>query len=277
MSKSAPEITGHYVLVDSTRIYYDECGSGPTIVCIHTADACSLQFMYFLPEIAKKGLRGIAIDLPGHGKSYPHSWEPFRKMHDYSEFVWKFIKLVCPDEKPIVCGCSVGGSMTFEIACHHSRDMRAGIALEGTAHVDDPKQWCNFTANLENPAWCPNWRAIYERAGSSSLYEASGDKFKEWRWQHRYRAQEIGAGDLQCWVDHDVRDKLKNISCPLMAFKGEVDYWVPEDTLDYIVSSVPNGLAEKKIGPRMGHYPHFEKPEALADIIVEFLKRRAVI
>lgn len=277
MSYTINDITGHYADVDGTRAYYEEVGEGPTIVLCHTADACSLQHMYFLPELANRGLRAVAIDLPGHGKSYPKNWQPIRKMHEYAEFVWKLAKAACPNEKPIIGGASVGGSMTLDITCHHSDDMLAAIALECTAHVDDPKQWCNFVGDLEDPAWCPGWRAIYERAGSSSLYNITGDKLTEWRWQHRYRAQEAGSADLQCWVDHDVRGKLGNVSCPLMVFKGEADYWVPEETLDYIVSEVPNGLAEKVVGPKMGHYPHFESPSELADIAVGFLKRRGVL
>ena len=92
--------------------------------------------------------------------------------------------------------------MTLDITCHHSADMLAAIALECTSHVDDPKQWCNFTHDLEDPAWCPGWRTLYERAGSSSLYNLPPAQLVEWRWQHRYRAQEAGAADLQCRIDH---------------------------------------------------------------------------
>jgi pimeloyl-ACP methyl ester carboxylesterase len=226
--------------------------------------------------MARRGFRAIAIDLPGHGKSYPINWQPTRTMHDYAEFVWKFAEAVCPSDKPIICGSSIGGSMTVDIACHHSRDMRAALALEGGPYAAG-EQWASYCKWLEHPHAMPGWRDVMERAACSSLYEPPPERVRELRWQHRFCGQEIATGDLQCWVNHDVRDKLENISCPILAFKGEADYWVPEEMLDSIVSGVPNGLAEKATGARMGHYPMFEEPEALADILVEFLKRRKVI
>jgi pimeloyl-ACP methyl ester carboxylesterase len=31
------------------------------------------------------------------------------------------------------------------------------------------------------------------------------------------------------------------------------------------------------VGAKMGHYPMFEQPESLADIVVDFLRRRNVV
>jgi pimeloyl-ACP methyl ester carboxylesterase len=82
-------------MVDGTRIYYEECGDGMPLFCVHTAGACSIEYYQFRPIMADQGFWAIAVDLPGHGKSYPVSWEPFRVMHDYAEFVWKIIEAVC--------------------------------------------------------------------------------------------------------------------------------------------------------------------------------------
>ena len=122
------EITGHYVVVDKTRIYYEECGEGIPLVCIHSAGACSLLFLNFLPIMAKNSFRAIAIDLPGHGKSLPVNWQPFRVMHDYAEFAWKIIKTIVTGEKPLVAGVATGGDIVLDLVCHHSEDMRAVIA-----------------------------------------------------------------------------------------------------------------------------------------------------
>lgn len=276
MSDAKYELTGHYVNVEGTRIYYDECGAGPTMICIHTANACSIEYYRFLPEMAKRGIRAIALDLPGHGKSYPINWQPVRVMHEYAEFVWKFAKLVCPDDKPIIMGSSIGGHMTTDIACHHSEEMRAALACEGGPYADN-EVYCKYCDMWEHPHAMPSWRDIIERAAESSMYDPTPEKITELRWQHRYCPQEIGTGDLQCWVNHGVMDLLKNVKCPIMAFKGEADYWVPEDMLDATVKGVPNGLAEKVIGPKMGHYPMFEQPAALAGICFDFLKRKNCI
>jgi pimeloyl-ACP methyl ester carboxylesterase len=266
------EIIGHYVSVDGTRIYYEECGEGVPLFCIHTAGACSIEYYEFLPIMAERGFRAIAVDLPGHGKSYPVNGEPFRVMHEYAEFVWQIINVVC-DDKPVVVGCSIGGNMVTDLACHHSEEMHAALALEGAAFTPTFPN-----VNLyEHPHACPSWRDLMERAADASLYRPiSEERRQEVRWMHRYAPQEIATGDLQCWVNHDVRDKLDQVSCPLLIFKGEADYYLPEQLLDDTVAGVRDGLAEKVVGKEMGHYPMFEQPGKLADICLDFLTRHEV-
>lgn len=268
------DITGHYAVVDGTRVYYEECGEGIPLFCIHTAGACSIEYYEFLPEMASRGFRAIAIDQPGHGKSYPVGWEPFRNMHDYAEFVWRMAETICGDEKPIILGCSIGGDMTVDLACHHSDQMLAALVLEGAAHTPtfpDIKIY-------EDPHACPGWRDMMERAAISSMYyPTTEEKVIETRWMHRYAPQEVAVADLECWATHDVRDKLVDITCPTLIFKGEADYYLPEELLDATVAGIVNAPAEKIVGEKVGHYPMFEQPGALADICIDFLKRHEVI
>ena len=261
------ELIGRYADVDGTRIYYEECGEGVPLFCIHTAGACSIEYYEFLPIMADAGFRAIAVDLPGHGKSYPVDWEPFREMHDYAEFVWRIVEEVC-DEKPVVAGCSIGGNMATDVACHHSEEMRAALALEGAAYTPT---FPNVNI-YEHPHACPGWRDIMERAAEQSMYRpVSEEKIVETRWMHRYAPQEIATGDLECWGNHDVRDLLENVSCPFLNFEGEADFYVPEERMEETVSGIEEGLAEMVVGEGMGHYPMFEDPQGLADVCLEFL------
>ncbi|MBP6031001.1 MAG: alpha/beta hydrolase [Sphingobium sp.] len=267
------EIIGRYVTVDGTRTYYEECGEGIPLFCIHTAGACSIEYYHFLPEMARRGFRAIAIDLPGHGKSYPVGWEPIRRMHTYAEFVWNAVKAICGDEKPVILGTSIGGNMTVDLACHHSPDMLAALALEGAGYTPTFPDLRIY----EHPHAAPGWRDMMERAAISSLYyPVSEEKVIETRWMHRYAAQEIAVADLECWANHDVRDRLKDIVCPTMIFKGVADYYLPEHLLEATVAGIADGLSELVIADRMGHYPMFEQPEELAEICCAFLQRHGV-
>ena len=116
------------------------------MVCIHTAGACSLEFYLFLPVMARNGFRAIAIDLPGHGKSYPKDWQPFRVMREYAAFTWKVIKAICPNEKMVVTGSSIGGDMVTDMACHYSKDILAVLSLEGEYHA-----FLDFDRVIERP------------------------------------------------------------------------------------------------------------------------------
>ncbi len=273
MNASDTEVTGHYVTIDGTRTFYDACGTqGPPILCLHPAGTSSMQFYDFIQAISRRGFRAVAIDLPGHGKSYPKDWEPIRSIPEYAAFVRRFLHEVFPGERVIVCGAAIGGAIALELAATHSEDLLAAVAMETTAKPEG-EQFTQFCLWWENPHAMPSWRDLSERVAMSGIYGLTGDRLKEFRWQHRYSAQEVSTADLLCWARHDVRDRLGSIACPVLMVKGEADYWVPESGLDAIVAAVPHGLAEKLIVPKMGHYPMIEDPDGLATLLLDFLTR----
>ena len=69
---SFEDVVGRYVNLRSSgrdqRIYFEEAGSGPVLLCLHTAGADSRQFRHLLndPEITSR-FRVVAFDLPWHG------------------------------------------------------------------------------------------------------------------------------------------------------------------------------------------------------------------
>jgi haloalkane dehalogenase len=44
-----------------------EAGEGPPVVCIHGVPVSAFEYRALLPELAARGLRGVAFDLPGLG------------------------------------------------------------------------------------------------------------------------------------------------------------------------------------------------------------------
>ena len=261
-------IVGHYVKFGGTRIFFDEIGSGRPIVCIHTAGANSLEYRELLPLLAQKGYRVIALDLPGHGRSYLINDEPFREMHPYAEFVWSFAQEVCED-KPIIVGCSVGGSMTIDMVAHHSENIRAAIAMEGAARTPVFPD----TSIAEQPAWYPGWQAGVEIVGvpSSANRNAGPDLLMELRYVHR-NSQLVMAADLQCWSKHNVKGKLGKVRCPVLLMKGEESFHIAPELAHETVKEIPG--AELLFLKGIGHYPMMEDPPRIAEIIADFLKRR---
>jgi pimeloyl-ACP methyl ester carboxylesterase len=272
MSATA-EITGHYVEIDGNRTFYDECGEGTPVVCVHTAGADSREYQYLLPELAARGYRGLALDLPGHSRSYPVGWEPHRSINQHAEYVWRFAQEVCGGEKPVMIGCSIGGCIAFDLVANHSEDFLAIVPMEGLA-------WGSpilpHPAELERPSWSTAWKPFLEYAAVESLGKptlADPEKVKELWWQHQ-NAQQAGNGDIQGWAGHDVRDGLADPSCPVLIIKGADDFWVPELLINYSAELIGE-QAEVAILPDIGHYPMFEDPPGLAELVDGFVKRRA--
>jgi len=268
------EITGRYVTVDSTRIYYDECGDGIPFLCLHTVGASSLIYRYFMPIMARNGFRVIAPDYPGHGKSYPVNWEPIRNTHEHAEFMWKVTEAICDGEKPVVYGCAVGGDMALDMACYHSKGMLAAVVMEGACRTPTFPN----VRELEEPHACPGAQYLIERAAITAMYyPCPEERVRELRWQHRFAGQLAIWGVGQCWPSQDCGAKLKDIKCPILVFKGEADYYVPEELIEETMAGIPEGLAERYTGKKVGHYPMFEEPEYTAEVVMEFLKRKTVV
>ena len=272
---SSAEITGHYVEIDGNRTFYDECGEGTPVVCVHTAGADSREYSYLLPELAARGYRGLALDLPGHSRSYPVDWEPHRSIHQHAEYVNRFADEVCGGEKPVMIGCSIGGCIAFDLAAHHSASYRAIVPMEGLA-------WGSpilpFPGELERPSWSTAWKPFLEFAAVESLGKptlAQPEKVKELWWQHQ-NAQQAGKGDILGGAMHDVRAELGDVRCPVLIIKGADDFWVPLNLIE-LSAELIGEQAEIRVLPDIGHYPMFEDPAGLAALVDEFVKTKAEV
>jgi pimeloyl-ACP methyl ester carboxylesterase len=261
------EITGHYVSVGGTRTFFDEVGSGTPIICVHTAGSDSREYRYLLPLLARRGLRAIAPDLPGHSRSYPVGWKAATSIHEHAEFIYRFAKAVC-NERPVIMGCSIGGDITLDLVANHSADLLAAIPMEGAA-------WTPTFPNPEEmsrPSWMPGWQDVMERAAIGSLARSvPAEKVTELRWQHR-GSQLAAAGDLAGWSKHDVRGRLRNARCPVLLIVGVEDFWVPVEIVQATAKELPD--CELEVLDDVGHYPMFEAPERITELTERFLRKK---
>lgn len=61
--------SGKFMNVDGVKTFYLDWGQGDPVFCIHGVPTSSFLYRKVLKELEAKGLRGIAIDLPGLGLS----------------------------------------------------------------------------------------------------------------------------------------------------------------------------------------------------------------
>ncbi len=75
----AYEKTGHRFEADGVGSFLLEAGTGEPVVCMHGVPASAYLYRKLVPELADRGLRGIAFDLPGLGladrpSDFDYSW-----------------------------------------------------------------------------------------------------------------------------------------------------------------------------------------------------------
>jgi pimeloyl-ACP methyl ester carboxylesterase len=271
MSTETPEIIGRYVEVRGVRAYYESCGEGVPFVCIHSSGTDTRLFRHTLPAVAAKGFQGIAVDMPGHGKSFPLDWHhPIDDLHEFGEWIMEFCGVIGA-ERPVVIGCSIGGDIVVDLAAYHSPELRAAICMEGAAYTP------TFTGagTLREPHTI-SWEAIAEAMAPAVIRpDATPDQLQEIVWLHKSTTQRAYANDLVGWERQDVRDRLGDITVPLMVGLGTGDFFLPEEIVTATTDAVES--AELVRFENLGHYPMWEDPETVNAAIFAFLDARGLM
>ncbi len=270
MSVVFEEIVGRYVEIDGTRTYFESCGEGVPLICIHTAGTDGREYRHTLPYFASLGFAAYAVDLPGHGKSFPIDWKPIDDLHVYGEWIVSFAAALGLD-RPVVMGCSIGGDVVMDLAVNHSDELRAGIVLEGAAHTPT---YGDASLLMEPHAAC--WESIVETGSSSSIrHDATPDQVEEIMWLHKSGAHRVQASDLVGWANHDVRDGLDRVTIPLLVGWGDGDYYVPRELAEQTADAIDS--ASLVVFEGLGHYPMWENPEVVNEAVRAFLDTHGLL
>jgi pimeloyl-ACP methyl ester carboxylesterase len=262
-------ITGHYIMVNGVKTYY-ETNNGPaeqyTMVCIHTAGRETRQYHGMMEILASK-YRLIALDMPGHGKSWPlEGNKAFSNRNDYSCFIWSFIQTLGIKD-PILVGCSLGGNIVYHMAQEYP--VRAIISMQGVAYTPGASDVALAVMNH------PHVSLQHSHLGySDSLIGQNPDPgardFVLWGVCQEVAIAKKGA--LSIYNGFDIQDSMEKITCPVLAIRGQDDWLVDEESVQDTLSRLTN---TKKVIFKplqgIGHFPAVENPKAVCDAIEEFL------
>jgi pimeloyl-ACP methyl ester carboxylesterase len=127
---------GRPFTADGVKSFVRESGEGPAVVCVHGMWGASFLYRKVIDGLARRGLRGIAFDLPGFGfaerpKGYDYSWSGLGRFATAAigELGLRRFHLVVHD---------IGGPVGFELAAAH-RERIASITLLNT--IVDVSEW----------------------------------------------------------------------------------------------------------------------------------------
>lgn len=111
-----------------------EQGSGEAVLCIHGVPTSSFLYRKVLVELAKRGLRGIAFDLPGLGlaarpEAFDYTWSGLGRfcVSAVDALELERFHLVLHD---------IGGPVGFELAAAEPQRIRSLTILNTIIDVD---------------------------------------------------------------------------------------------------------------------------------------------
>lgn len=272
------KISGGYVHFDiqgqSHRVYFESAGTGPVLLCLHTAGSDSRQYRGILNCAAiTERFQVVCFDLPYHGKSSPPAgWQQREYQLTSQLYVDTIIGFMqaMDIERPLAMGCSIGGRVVLHLALQHPEKFRGLIGLQSGAHVNPyyNLEWLHrpdvhggevcagIVSGLIGPhaADAERWETLWHyMQGGPGVFK--GDL-------HFYKAQ----GDLRA-IAHQIDTR----KCPLHLLTGEFDYsCTPDDSRD--LAQMISG-AHLKIMPGLGHFPMSEAPEEFIAHLLPVLQK----
>lgn len=211
----------------------------------------------------------IGWDLPGHDSSPAHTEE--LSISDLAQAVANLVRSqhesgsIAPGAKVYYAGVSVNGAVALQLGIDHG-ELFDGIAPICTgAKIGEPASWAE-RAQLVEQAGTPTMVA-----GSAARWFADGfieaQPSRSTALLHTLQNADRHAYARICEAlgGFDVRDRLAEISTPIVSIQGSDDQVCSVEDGQFIASSVQHGTAEVVDG--VAHQAPVEKPEAVAELL----------
>jgi pimeloyl-ACP methyl ester carboxylesterase len=244
-------IEASYLDVGGSLAYVEQAGSGPAVLCVHTAGQSGVQWRHTIGALAARGYRVIVPDLPGHGRSEPAPGGPVTDLGRYA--AWCQELLVALDVgRPFVVGCSIGGKIALDLAVRMGERLRGVVAMAAAAGPGRIGLG-GLRRELEDVA-APS-RADRTYFGTLAVVGRTvpAGRAELIAQMHRREDPAVTSSDLIGWGTHDVRGGLAQATCPAHLAVGADDLWLDAEDVKATAAAMPRARFALLEG--IGHYP----------------------
>ena len=275
--------------IEGGRIAYDVTGEGPLVVLSHGIGDRRQAYRFLAPRLAQAGYRVANADLRGHGES-SMGWKSVTGTDAITrtDVAGDLLALIRHFGGPaIIVGHSIsGGAATIAAAKEPElvsgiveinpftktqkispgglmriRRYRRGVTrLAGTQIFRSLRLWMRYL-DVAYPTKPADY-ADYMAALAAKLREPG--RMAEFMKTGKSTPADAGA-------------QLPNVRCPALVVMGTLDpdFADPRAEGDAIVAAMPAGLGRVATVEGAGHYPHAQSPDAVAALVIPFLKEHA--
>lgn len=261
-------ITGFYKTVNGVKIYC-ETNNGPkenTIICLHTAGRDNRQY-HEVMELLDDRYNMISFDMPAHGKSWPLPGNNVIDNYiDYGKWIWDIISAL-EIEDPVVIGCSMAGNMVYHLAIKYP--VKAIVSMQGADYT--PTVSDNILELLNHPyVSCQHSHLEFSEC---LIGKRTSQKRRDFiLWGVMCEIGKTKQGDLTIYNGFDVRNKICDITCPVMVIQGLDDKIATGEMAEATISRL---TSSKKVLYRpiedYGHFIAVENPAIVAKYLDEFM------
>jgi 2-succinyl-6-hydroxy-2,4-cyclohexadiene-1-carboxylate synthase len=262
---------------DGLCLHVATSGEGLPLVLLHGFTG-STETWASLRSVAEKSHTVIAVDLPGHGKSTapndPRCYALTRVADDLISVLDRF-----SIDRTVLLGYSMGGRAALRFALAHG-DRVAGLILESlspgiidsagrAARVRSDNALADAIESDGIEAFVNRWERLPIWDTQRALPDDARNRLREQRLENRQEGLANSLRGAGAGQDEPILDRLGEIKAPTLLIAGELDIKYVD-----IAMSMQRVLSNARLSviPEAGHAAHFERPEAFASVVMEFLQ-----
>jgi pimeloyl-ACP methyl ester carboxylesterase len=228
------------------------------------------------------GRPAVAIDLPGHGRSYrrdDRNYGPWRN----AEAVATALETIAPGAE-VVVGMSLGGATNIRLASQRPDLCRRAVIVDVTPQVNDPtRSMTTFergsVALIGGPPTYDSFDEMADAAIALSPYRAASGvrrgvrhnsyRRDDGRWAWRYDLIGPRPEGAEDWVDLlTLWDDVASITIPTMLVRGGESRFVLDEDEAKMRERLPGLRVE--IVPGAGHAVQSDRPLELVRLLSDF-------
>jgi len=276
-------LSGEYISFNGIKLFVRSEGIGQPVVCLHAFPTGSYDYSRITPHLTKQ-YKLYFLDYPGFGfsdkpKNFPYS------LFSYSDAVEEVISYF--DLKRIyIISHDIGDSVTLELLRRGTVKIDKLIMLNGSVYsipFDDPIMWLSqrlwiskifgpiiselrlfrkvffkrmmdriFAQILSQNEINAFWSLLQYNDGLSIYHQLMQYMPERWKYQ-------------LVWLD-----TLKKSELEATLIWGQADPVATPAVADF-VCGIRKGINYIKL-EKVGHYPHWEKPELVANIVQDVFR-----
>ncbi|MDA8204926.1 MAG: alpha/beta fold hydrolase [Thermaerobacter sp.] len=257
------QVTDDSVTLRGYTLHWYEAGAGTPLILLHGGGGTGRAFLAQLTHLSDRGIRVLAPDMPGFGKS------------DMFESVWRIPQIgpvlfewmdALDIGKSLVGGNSMGGRVALSMASHHPERF-AGLIILDSVGLDLPDVPVVNPLTLPQPGYTAGLVYDTDRYKKQTPYRTLDDARELNRGRTTF-AQYMDDGEIRLDPDLD----LDRLTMPVLLIWGREDRIVPLPYGQALDRELPD--SELLIIDQCGHLPHIEESEMVNRAIVDFLERR---
>jgi pimeloyl-ACP methyl ester carboxylesterase len=128
------EANGKYISVEGIKTFYLDAGAGPVVFCIHGVPTSSFLYRKVASQLQNKGVRVIAVDLPGLGLSArPDDFD--YTFSNFGRFCNEFLDALQVQEAHLLIH-DIGGPIGLGLAAQNSNRIKSITVLNAMLDVE---------------------------------------------------------------------------------------------------------------------------------------------